>query len=64
VGQILGDQHIKDPRHLLNLIDVTLQQADTYDSQLFETMGVKTIWVTAFTEIRQLLDEITEPVTS
>jgi hypothetical protein len=60
-GRILGDEHIKDPGELLEVINSTLKQADTYDRQLFESMGVKTIWVSNFTDIPPLLDEISRP---
>ena len=35
-----------------------LRQADSYDRALFETMGVKTIWLESFDDIPILLDEI------
>jgi hypothetical protein len=59
--QILDDEHIKDPRELLDVIDSTLRQADTYDRQLFESMGVKTIWLSSFADIPPLLEEIVRP---
>jgi SIR2-like domain len=57
-GKILGDEYIKEPRELLDVMDSTLQQADTYDRQLFQMMGVKTIWLNSFTDIGGLLDQI------
>ncbi len=35
-----------------------LQQADAYDRNLFESMGVKTIWVEDYDDIPTLLDQI------
>jgi hypothetical protein len=57
-GQILGDEHIKNTDELLEVIESTLRQADTYDRQLFESMGVKTIWLSSFVDIPLLLAEI------
>ena len=57
-GTILGNEYIKEPRELLDVIDATLRQADTYDRQLFERMGVKTIWLSSFADIGILLEKI------
>jgi hypothetical protein len=38
-----------------------LEQADTYDRNLFESMGVKTIWVEDYDDIPPLLDRISSP---
>ena len=35
-----------------------LQQADTYDSELFQSMGLKTIWLDSYDDIPALLDRI------
>jgi hypothetical protein len=37
-----------------------LQQADTYDRNLFESMGVKTIWLEDYDDIPELLARISE----
>ena len=37
-----------------------LQQADTYDRNLFESMGVKTIWLEDYDDIPALLERILE----
>jgi len=39
-------------------IRAVLQQADTYDRNLFEAMGVKTIWLEDWDDIPPLLDQI------
>jgi len=59
-GQILGDER-KNPQELLDVIDSTLRQADTYDRLLFERMGVKTIWLSDFGDISALLERIADP---
>ena len=38
-----------------------LEQADAYDRNLFEAMGVKTIWVEDYDDIPALLDQISSP---
>jgi hypothetical protein len=35
-----------------------LKQADTYDREVFETMGVKTIWVNDFGAISDVLEGV------
>ena len=57
-GEILGFRELKDPSQLSDAVDAALQQADTYDRQLFETMGVKTIWLESFDDIAALIDRI------
>jgi hypothetical protein len=54
-GRILDGEDLKDPSEILGMIDGGLRQADTYDRQLFETMGVKTIWLSTFDDIPTLL---------
>jgi len=53
--------NIKDAHQLLDVIDATLLQADTYDRQLFKKLGVKTIWIEEFDDISALLGEISKP---
>jgi hypothetical protein len=36
----------------------TLRQADTYDRQVFESMGVMTMWVERFDDIPSVVDAI------
>jgi len=57
-GGILGYDEQKNQPQLAEALHAVLQQADTYDRQLFETMGVKTIWVNSFDDIPLLLDRI------
>src|SRR5262245_6799150 len=54
-GEILGFQEVKDPPQLSDAVDAALRQADTYDRELFETMGVKTIWLDSFDDIPALI---------
>ena len=60
-GQILGYPEQKDQPQLAEALDAALQQADTYDSELFESMGVKTIWLDSYDDIPDLLDRIRRP---
>lgn len=57
-GEILGYDEQKDPPELADALNAVLRQADTYDRALFETMGVKTIWLESFDDIPKLLDKI------
>jgi hypothetical protein len=57
-GEILGLTEFKDPPQLSAAVDAALKQADTYDRQLFETMGVKTVWLESFDDIPPLIDRI------
>ena len=59
-GELLERPERKGP-HLLDLIDSALRQADTYDRELFEQMGVKTIWLNDFNDIAPLLEAIPRP---
>ena len=53
-----GDQALKDDEQLSDAINAVLRQADTYDRELFESMGVKTIWLERFDDIPPLLRRI------
>jgi hypothetical protein len=57
-GEILGYTEQKDPPQLAQALNDVLRQADTYDRALFETMGVKTIWLESYEDIPKLLDKI------
>ena len=57
-GEILGYPEQKDQPQLADALNAVLLQADTYDRELFETMGVKTIWLESFDDIPLLLDRI------
>ena len=57
-GEILGYPEQKDPPQLAEALNALLEQADSYDRALFETMGVKTIWLESFDDIPALLDRI------
>ena len=57
-GKILGYKQRKAPPQLSEALNDALRQADSYDRALFETMGVKTIWLESFDDIPILLDEI------
>jgi hypothetical protein len=43
---------------LESAVAAVLQQADSYDRNLFESMGVKTIWLEEYDDIPALLEEI------
>lgn len=51
----------KEIPELMQVINGTLRQADTYDDGLFEKMGVKTIWIEDFGDIPTLLEAIAQP---
>jgi hypothetical protein len=51
------DEH-KQPAELEASIHAALEQADSYDRKVFESMGVKTIWVEEFDHIADVLDAI------
>lgn len=57
-GEILGYNEQKDPPQLAQALNKVLRQADTYDRAVFQTMGVKTIWLESFDDIPLLLDKI------
>lgn len=53
-----GFDELKNPAELEASIHAALLQADTYDRQVFESMGVKTIWVDEFDHIPAIIDAI------
>lgn len=57
-GKILGNNERKDPPELAAALNDALHQADTYDRDLFQSMGVKTIWLESFDDIPALLKKI------
>ena len=57
-GEILGYPEQKDQPQLVEALNNALEQADSYDRQLFESMGVKTIWLDSYDDIPGLLDKI------
>lgn len=57
-GKLLGNKEKKDPPELAEALNDVLRQADSYDRELFESMGVKTIWLESFDDIPILLDKI------
>ena len=57
-GDALGDDLVKMPDQVADAIRATLAQADSYDRVLFESMGVKTVWVESFADIPLLLQAI------
>lgn len=59
LGLPQGDRSLlKGPDALNAALDAVLAQADTYDREVFESMGVKTIWVDDFAEIPDVLGAI------
>jgi len=55
-----GFDERKKPLQLEESIHAALRQADTYDREVFESMGVKTIWVNRFDEIPDIIAAIAE----
>jgi len=57
-AEVLKTEEQKKTEDLLDVIDDSLKQADTYDRTLFEKMGVKTVWLKDFADIPALLQAI------
>jgi hypothetical protein len=59
-AEILGTgfDEMKRPQELEDAVHQALGQADTYDREVFESMGVKTIWVDGFDEMPDVVDAI------
>ena len=55
-----GFDEQKRPKELEASIQAALTQADTYDREVFESMGVKTIWVNEFDDISDVIDGISK----
>jgi hypothetical protein len=55
---VMGLKANNRPEDLKGAINATLKQADTYDREVFETMGVKTIWVNDFGAISDVLEGV------
>ena len=53
-----GFDEQKKPYQLEESIHAALRQADTYDREVFESMGVKTIWVDQFDDMVDVIDAI------
>jgi hypothetical protein len=53
-----GFDEQKKPAQLEKSINAALRQADTYDREVFESMGVKTIWVDRFDDVPDVIDAI------
>jgi hypothetical protein len=51
----------KRPAELEQVIHSALHQADTYDREVFESMGVRTVWLDDFDHITDLLNAIPAP---
>jgi SIR2-like protein len=56
-----GYDEAKRPDELADAVQAAVAQADTYDREVFESMGVKTIWVSAFDQIPAVVDAIADP---
>jgi hypothetical protein len=57
-ASVLGDRELKNVRSLSDAVDAILRQADSYDRRLFESMGVKTIWLADYADLPGLLDRV------
>jgi hypothetical protein len=53
-----GFDERKKPAELEESIHAALRQADTYDRDVFENMGVKTTWVNQFEDVSNVIDAI------
>jgi hypothetical protein len=53
-----GFDDTKRPAELADAVRAALRQADTYDREVFESMGVSTIWVDSFDDIPAIIDAI------
>jgi hypothetical protein len=53
-----GFDEQKKPSQLEEAIHAALRQADTYDREVFESMGVKTIWVDQFDDVPGIISAI------
>ena len=56
--QEVGMEPPQEVPELTEAIEAVLRQADSYDRNLFESMGVKTIWVEDYDDIPALLEAI------
>ena len=56
--QEVGMEPPQDVPELTEAIGAVLQQADSYDRNLFESMGVKTVWLEDYDDIPALLEAI------
>jgi hypothetical protein len=57
-GQVLGFPGEKQPGQMEEAIRAALRQADTYDREVFQSMGVKTIWIEDWPDLPLIIDEI------
>jgi hypothetical protein len=59
-AKLLGKhfEQTKPPHQLREAIQDALRQADSYDRMVFESMGVKTVWVDEFEHVATVLDAI------
>lgn len=57
-GGAFGADALKSPPQLKEAVDAVLSQADTYDRELFEAMGVKTIWLEEYGDVPPLLAHV------
>ena len=54
----IGTESEQVPLDLEEALRATLRQADTYDREVLESMGTKTIWLEAFEDIPLLLERV------
>jgi len=58
-GRELDEAFVKGQAEVGQALRATLRQADTYDRELFESMGVKTIWLEEYADLPGLLARVT-----
>jgi hypothetical protein len=56
IGTGVGE--VKAPLELEEAVRAALKQADSYDREVFESMGVKTLWIDEFDQIPAIIDAI------
>lgn len=57
----IGTESEQVPLDLDEALRATLRQADTYDREVLESMGTKTIWLESFDDLPLLLERIPAP---
>lgn len=63
-ARAVGVPETKKPAEMEEALDATLRQADSYDRELLESMGVKTILLSDYADLVPLLDAIPNGATT
>ncbi len=59
-GELMGIRAQKGTPAMEDAIRAALRQADTYDREVFQSMGVKTIWIEDWADLPPLIDTIAD----